>query len=227
MNEIKVDIVGLLPLQRQMELLTMGTNRRRRLLYRVAQKVIRDSRKRIRQQVGLNGLPFKERWKPRSDRRRMLSRLSQRMSIINNDSVQATIGFRGGASGKIAAKQQYGATERVTADQNRRQSKSLSKHYDQPATRKQAKALRDAGFKVKAGGKAKIAPISWITDHLTVGQAGYALRRLREWSGEKAKTSWLTVLPARAFLGATDAEVSAHIDSIFEDMTKELQRGIR
>ncbi len=228
MTDITVDLVGVLPLRRQLELLAMGPNRRRRLLYRVAQRVMKDARARVRKQVDLQGRPYADRWKPRSDRRKMLSRLIKRMAVINNNGTQATIGFRG--AGAIAAKQQLGHRETVTAAQNQAaaQRASGARHYDQPATKKQARALRDAGFKVKAGGRtARKATLSWITQNLTIGQAGFALRRLREWLGETSKTSWLTVLPARSFLGATDQEITAHINSIFEDMTQELQRGIR
>lgn len=227
MTDIVINIVGVLPLKRQLELLTLGPARRRRLLYRVAQTVMRDSRKRVRQQVDLQGVKFKERWRKRSDRRKMLSRLIKDMAVVNNDSLQATIGFRRG--GVIAAKQQHGDRQVVTATRNRAAVREKGRQfYDKPATNKQARALREAGFKVKAGAKkARTAPLSWITGNLTVGQAGYALARLREWSGKKSKTSWLTVLPARSFLGATAAEVTAHINTIYDDMTKELQRGAR
>lgn len=226
MTDITINLVGVLPLQRQLELLAMGATKRRRLLYRVAQRVMKDSRQRVRKQVDLHGMPFKQRWKKRSDRRKMLAGLIQRMAVVNNDSTQATIGFRG-AAGKIAARQQHGHTETVTAQQNRARVRG-KEYYDKPATRKQAKALREAGFKIKDGGpKKRLAPISWIVQNMTIGKAGFALKRLREWAGEASKTSWLTVLPARSFLGATDAEISAHINGIYQDMTQELQRGVR
>lgn len=229
MSDITINLVGALSLNRQLELLTLGPARRRRLLYRVAQKVMRDSRKRVRQQVDLNGVSYKKRWRERNtNRRKMLSRLIKDMAVINNDSLQATIGFRRG--GVIAAKQQHGSNrEAGSAARNRVAVRAMGrKFYDKPATNKQARALREAGFKVKAGAKkARKAPLSWITGNMTVGQAGFALSRLREWSGEKSKTSWLTALPARSFLGATAAEVTAHINTIFDDMIKEVQRGIR
>jgi hypothetical protein len=227
--EIRLNLVGALPLKRQLELLQMGTNKRRRLLYRVAQRVMKDSRQRVRRQVDLNGMPFKARWKKRSDRRKMLSKLIKEMNVLNNNSTQAVIGFRKRSSGVIAAKHQHGETRRNTAAQNRQAVRAKGKeYYDKPATKKQARALRDAGFKVKAGAKkARLAPVNWITRNMTIGQAGFALARLRAWSGETAKTSWLTVLPARSFLGATADEVTAYINQIYDDMTKELQRGAR
>ena len=228
MTDLSINLVGVLPLQRQLELLTMGTTKRRRLLYRVAQKVIRDSKKRVRNQMDLQGQRYKPRWKPRSDRRKMLSKLIKDMAVLNNNSTQAVIGFRGG-SGRIAAKQQYGSTERGTAAKNREIVRARGKEfYDKPATKKQARALREAGFRIKGDArKARKAPIAWITSNLTIGQAGWALSRLRAWSGETSKTSWLTVLPARSFLGATASEVTDYINGIYEDMTKELQRGVR
>jgi hypothetical protein len=227
--DLQINLVGALPLKRQLELLQMGSTKRRRLLYRVAQRVIKDSRQRVRRQVDLSGAPFKARWRKRSDRRKMLSKLVKEMQVLNNDSTQSVIGFRKRGSGRIAAKQQYGETQRFTAAQNRAAAREKGKQfYDKPATKKQARALREAGFKVKAGAKkARKAPLNWITQNMTIGQAGFALARLRTWSGETSKTSWLTVLSARSFLGATAAEVTAYINQIYEDMTKEMQRVTR
>lgn len=227
--DLQMNLVGALPLKRQLELLQMGATKRRRLLYRVAQRVMKDSKQRVRRQVDLQGAPFKDRHKKRADRRKMLSKLIKDMTVINNDSTQAIIGFRKRRSGAIAAKQQHGETQRFTAAQNRAAAREKGKQfYDKPATKQQARALREAGFTVKSGAKkARKAPVHWITGNMTVGQAGFALARLRAWSGETAKSSWVTVLPARSFLGATAAEVTAYINQIYEDMTKEMQRVTR
>ena len=217
---IKMDVQGLLPLKRQMQLLAMPRNTRRRLLYRVAKRVIADSKRRIRKQVDLNGSPFAARSKKRS--RKMLSRLVKELKVRNNNSLEATIGFQRPSSGRIASAQQHGKTSRVSATRFSKGNK-LS-FYDKPATRKQAKALRETGFKIKkANGKGTKPPtLKWVTENMTVGTAGYALRQLRVWSGGKIKTSWVTELPARSFLGATAAEVSAHIETIFKQMKQEM-----
>lgn len=220
--DIKLNVVGLLPLKRQLQLLAMPAPLRRRLLYRTAKTVIKHSKARVRKQVDLNGLPFAARKKSRKGSRKMLARLARELAVVNNNSTMAKISFKRGSSARIAAKQQMGYTSRLSASQLGANEKPG--FYDKAATRKQAKALREAGFKIKkANGKgAKQPSLKWVQQNLTIGQAGYALRQLRAWSGEKIKTSWTTTLPARSFLGATAAEVTQHIEQIFKQMKQEI-----
>ncbi|MCX4187172.1 phage virion morphogenesis protein [Methylophaga sp. OBS4] len=223
-DAVKVNVIGMLPLKRQMELMKMPQSLRRRLLYRVAKKVISDSKQRVRQQRDLTGRPFETRKRKRKGGRKMLLKLGRELKVVNNSSMEALIGFSRRSSARIAAKHQYGHTETMTAAKMSRSG--AGGHYDKPATRKQAIALREAGFTIKkANGKGtKAPPLKWVQNNLTIGQAGFALKQLRIWSGEKIKSSWVTELPARSFLGATAAEISQHIDAIFNQMTQEIKR---
>ena len=220
-----MDIKGMLPWKRQMQLLSMPVSIRRRLLYRVAKRVIGDSKKRVRKQIDLKGRPFTARARKRKGK--MLARLAKQLKVINNNSVNAQIGFNSSVAGKIASKQQHGATESVSARSISK--KSLAASQDGSATRKQARALREAGFEIKKkSGKGKKKPsLKFITENFTIGQAGAILRTLRIEAGETIKKSWTTVLPARSFLGATAKEVSQHIEMIFKQMKQEISRGVR
>jgi len=222
---MKMNIEGLLPWKRQMQLLAMPTKMRRRLIYRVAKLVIRDSKKRVQQQVDLKGRPFEKRARKRKGK--MLARLAKLLKVVNNNSVMAEVSFNSAVAGKIASKQQHGATE--TVNSRSISKKSLAASQDSPATRKQARALREAGFEIKKkSGKGKKKPsLKFITETFTIGQAGAILRSLRIEAGETIKKSWTTVLPARSFLGATAKEVSQHIEMIFKQMKQEISRGVR
>ncbi len=227
MNPVSVKITGLLPLKSQIELLRMPAARRRRLNARIGRKVIIDSKRRVRSQQDLKGMPYPQRAKRRRGSRKMLTKLSRELKVVRADGTQATVGFYRPSSGRIAAKHQYGFKERISA---RSLAKSTSNRgKDSPATRRQAVALREAGFTInkrkKAGGKKPT--LKWVTENLTVGIAGSVLRQLREDAGETIKQSWTTELPARSFLGATPAEVSAHVDAVFSDMKQEIARGRR
>ena len=225
MSAAMMNVEGLLPWKRQMQLLAMPTSVRRRLLYRVAKLVIRDSKKRVRQQRDLKGRPFTKRARKRKGK--MLAKLAKQLKVIKNNSVKAEVGFGSSVAGKIASKQQHGSTETVSA--RTISKKSLAASKDSPATRKQAKALREAGFEIKKkSGKGKKKPsLKFITETFTVGQAGAILRALRIEAGETIKKSWTTVLPARSFLGATAIEVSQYIEMIFKQMKQEISRGVR
>lgn len=222
MNPVSVKVTGLMPLKSQIALLKMPRSKRRRLISQVSRKVITASKGRIRQQRDLQGMPYEERARKRRGSRRMLSRLSREIKIVRNDGIEAVIGFYKPSSARIAYKQQMGTRERVIA-------RTEAKGRDKPATRRQARALREAGFTIhkrqKSGGKKPT--LKWVQENLTVGIAGSVLRQLREDAGETIKQSWTTELPARSFLGATPAEVSAHVDTIFTNMTQEIARGRR
>ncbi len=70
-----------------------------------------------------------------------------------------------------------------------------------PASKAQARKLRELGF--KRPGKRKhsyrSASLGWITGNLNAAQAGLLIKKLKD---EPVKESWEIALPARPFLGA-------------------------
>lgn len=222
-----MDVKGLLPLKQQLQLLAMPKQMRRRLLSKTARKVISDSKKRVRNQVDLNGMPFEARAKKRRGGRKMLAKLSRQLTVLNNTGEAVVVGFKSAPAGFIGGKQQHGFTQQMSARALSKQEKAASK--ESPATRKQAIALREAGFEIKkANGKGKKKPtLKWFSENFTVGQAGAILRDMREKAGETIKTTWTTVLPARSFLGASASEVTSHIETIFNQMKQEIAHVAR
>lgn len=223
-SSIKIDVKGLLPLKRQLEILAMPVPVRRRMLHRVSKRVIADSKRRVRQQVDLQGRPFATRQRKRN--RKMLSRLVKALKVVRNDSTKALIGFKGPVEGRIAAEQQHGITKTITSSGLSGTTKNT---HHSPATRRQAKALRAASFTIKtANGKRNKSPsLKWVQNNMKIGQAGAALRYLREQAGQTIKQSWTTTLPARSFLGASATDISNHIDLIFNQMKQEVTRVAR
>lgn len=219
---ITFDIRGALSLQKQLEVLRMPTALRRRLLSRTAKEVIKDSKKRVRNQTDLNGNPFEERKRKR--RRKMLSGLAKRQKVVRNDGTAATIGFNKSNDARIAAKHQFGDEQMVSASSLPKGNSS--KNGD--ATRRQAKALLEAGYKIpRKGGKGTKKPSQkWIMENLTVGKAGAILRWLRD-QDETAKTSWKVKLPARSFLGASNEEVTRYVEQIMNQIKQEVVNGRR
>lgn len=227
MSQIVVDIIGLGDLRGQLKELKLSERKRKRILRKVAARVIRDSRKRVRTQTDLQGVAFKKRWKKRSDRRKMLSLLIKQVDVLSNNGMSAKIGWRR-LSGYIAAKQQFGDSQTVTA---KTVKKELSKRQQaeeapaKPATKRQAVELKSLGY--RSPGNRRKAAMSWVMNNLSVKQAGAIIRSMREKQGIAPKSTWHTVLPARSFLGATQAEIAQYIQEIFEDVNKEISRGIR
>lgn len=218
----RVDVFGLASLKQQIDILRLPLAQRRRLLRKTSQAVLRDSRQRIRTQTDLQGKPFKQRWRKRSDRRKMLSRLIKLARVLRNDGKQALIGFARG--GVIAARQQFGYIQTITANALQRDPANRQQP-DKPATKRQAVELKKLGYRLKKGGRKP--SLRYIMNNLSVAQAGAIIRSMREQQGERTRTSWRTVLPARAFLGASADDVARHIQTIFSDILKEIPRGTR
>lgn len=211
---ITVNLTGLLTLERQMRLLELPVNKRRILLYRIARKTMQNAAKRVRTQTDLDGSTYQARRKPRKDRRKMLSKLIKHVKVVNNDADKAVVGFSNGLMGNIAAKQQYGDQQTINASD----FVPRSGQSDFYASRRQAIALIMAGYKIGRGQNKRRPTIRWITSHLKSSWAGVALRQLREQEGIDSHHSWTTHLPARSFLGATTAEISEFVNTIFDQL---------
>jgi len=237
-NVVHVDVKGRLEFRRQLGLLILAPRRRQRLAVRVANKVISNSKRRVREQRDLDGTPYKARYKKRKDRRKMLSRLVKELKVIQADGDSATIGFYKPSSGRIAAIQQHGTTETINMRSRTRRtlngnrisasnSAAFAAAAFAPATNRQAMELKALGFKAKINGRMKTAGLGWIKANMTVAKAGAIIRSMREKQGISRNISWITHLAARSFLGATTAEIQQYINEIYDDMEQELARGIR
>ncbi|MBL4761385.1 MAG: phage virion morphogenesis protein [Gammaproteobacteria bacterium] len=215
----KVSKSGDLRLKNQIALLKLPSAKRKRLLARVGRKVRVKSRKRLREQKDLNGRP----WEKRSgkSKRKMLRGMSKRIAVYSSPE-KVDITFSNALTGKIAKAHQEGIDEVMTSAKMRRLKGQPD--YDAPATRKQAKSLRDAGYKIrkKKGKGWKKPSLKHITETMTIGQAGLVLRVLRD---EASKKSWTIPLPKRSFLGASERDVTELVDEILEDILKPVKRA--
>jgi len=168
------------------------------------------SRKRIRLQKDLDGVPFKKR---ADGKRAKMERGLSRKLVIYATAEQAKVTWANTKTAKIAYAQQYGIDEDFTASKAKRRYGTPD--YKGPATRKQAKALREAGYTIARGRKGRKTPsLKWMTENLTLGQAGLVLRVLRD---DAKKQRWKIKLAKRAFLGVNRKETRA-----LSDLTSDL-----
>ncbi|ENR7377436.1 hypothetical protein ACEWV9_004812, partial [Salmonella enterica] len=96
-------------------------------------------------------------------------------------------------AGVVGYVQQNGMSVTV----NRRQVEGREQG-DKPASLRQAKRLRKAGYKVRRGKRWRKPGYKEIQEKMTARQAGLLIRILED---KPVKTSWQIDLPARAFLG--------------------------
>ncbi|QUM84450.1 phage virion morphogenesis protein [Moritella sp. 28] len=186
---------------KQLDLLTLDANKRRRILRGAGRKVRRDTKARLKGQRGLSGT----NWQGRSDgrKKRMLKKLGKGVQVHTTPN-NAKVTFGNKRLGQIARVHQEGITLTQTAKQAAKDNGTPD--YRGKASRRQAKSLRDSGYKIrkKRGKGWKVPPLKWITENITSGQAGLILRILR--GNEKAKSSWEIKLPARSFIGQSSHE---------------------
>lgn len=203
-------MAGELTIRNRVQLLRLPSAKRKQLLRRMALSVRKNSRQRLRQQVDVEGRKFTAR-KDRTNRKKLLRGLGKTMRVAGNDKA-ARVYFASALTSKIAFAHQHGIDEVMTkATVQKRQG---APDYDAPATRRQAKELRAEGYKVRRDGKGYKRPtLKWITENLSLGQAGLILRVLRD---QASVSRWVIPLPARAFLGANDQEVNRIVNEVFQ-----------
>lgn len=189
-------------LQTALASLELPPPKRRRLLWRMAKYGVEAAAKRnVRNQQSPEG----DKWAARQTRRkgkmlRNMPKLIRIREMPETESVRLYLagGHYLNAKGKLPAGvvgyvQQNGMSVTI----NRKQVAGREQG-DKPASLRQAKRLRKAGYRVRRGKRWRKPGYKEIQEKLTARQAGLFIRKLED---KPVKTSWQIDLPARAFLG--------------------------
>lgn len=188
-------------LKRELAKRDLPPRKRQRLLWRIAKNgIITAAKRNQRQQQSPDGTPWPKRKRGKQKMLRGLPRLLAVRELPEREAVVIYLRGKGGKSlsaGVLGGIHAQGATTTVSA------ASLPTPEQTGQATRKQASALRKLGYKRREGGRWVKASASWIVQNLSRAQAGLIIRKL---SGETSKSTWKIVLPARAFLGVSDAE---------------------
>ncbi|PHM62012.1 hypothetical protein [Xenorhabdus ishibashii] len=200
-------------LQDELRSLDLPEKKRQRLLWRIAKYGLIDAAKRnVRNQRSPEGESWPARKSPR--RQKMLRNMPKLLHIREMPEIDAVrVYLQGGhyrngsqpvPAGVVGYAQQYGMNVQISRQQ-------VKKNVDRErmATIRQAKKLRDLGYKVKKGKRWRKPPIKEITANMKFIQAGTIIRIL---SGEEIKSQWEITIPARAFLGMNDEEFSKALE---------------
>jgi phage virion morphogenesis protein len=207
---------------RELDFLTLTPKKRRRILRGAGRMVRRNSRRRIKDQSDLSG----KKWQGRSNgrKKKMLSKMGKRL-IVKTTPDKADIAFSDNRTAKIARAHHDGDTYEGSAD-------TLAKKYGKlngkaPATRRQAKALITAGYKIrqKPGKGWKIPTIKWIKENLSVNRAGFIIRLFNEQGGEHGSNNasvqrWNYRVRARSFLGQEQDEYKQLKNYMLDEATR-------
>ncbi|MEM5511864.1 phage virion morphogenesis protein [Pseudoalteromonas sp. AS84] len=189
----------------QLAFLQLKPNKRRNILRRVIRTTNKSSKERITKQTDLAG----KTWQGRANgkKKKMLTKLKKFMKVRHSAN-DASVYFSGGNSGKIARAHQVG----ISLDAGKPKG-SAAQNKEGPATRNLARALIAEGYKIprRKGKGSKRPSIKWITENLSINQAGFLLRDLK---GSSSKSTWQIDLPARSFLGQTQREEKQQMNFI-------------
>ena len=189
----------------QLAFLQLKPNKRRNILRRVIRTTNKSSKERITKQTDLAG----KTWQGRASgkKKKMLTKLKKFMKVRHSAN-DASVYFSGGNSGKIARAHQEG----ISLDAGKPKGKARQ-NKEGPATRNLARALIAEGYKIprRKGKGSKRPSIKWITENLSINQAGFLLRDLK---GSSSKSTWQIDLPVRSFLGQTQGEEKQQMNFI-------------
>ena len=218
-NPLDLDVRGLLDVDAQLALLELSPQLRRRLLNNVTKRVRSMSRKRVRTQQNLDGTPFAERKGSAKGKKKMEAGLAKLLQVTRVSPDEAELGWKNALTRWVAAQQHNGATERRTAAQMRRWNRVPP---GVACTDKQAKRLRQLGFRVRVKGKKNLTKpsVAWIQEHVNYAKAGLLIRILND---ERTETtgaqSWDITLPKRQFLGVgIGQETSQLVNQVFQQI---------
>ncbi len=218
-NPLDLDIRGLLDADALLALLELSPQLRRRLLNNVTKRVRSMSRKRVRTQQNLDGTPFAERKGSAKGKKKMEAGLAKLLQVTRVSSDEAELGWKNALTRWVASQQHNGATERRSAAQMRRWNRVPP---GVACTDKQAKRLRQLGFRVRVPGKKTLSKpsVAWIQEHVNYAKAGLLIRILND---EKPETSgaqsWDITLPKRQFLGVgIGQETSQLVNQVFQQI---------
>ncbi|MEC4728842.1 hypothetical protein HWQ46_25335 [Shewanella sp. D64] len=177
-------------------------------LRRIGNAVIRQARKNVREQRDVNGRAFAPRLKKRKGRRKMLPNIAKKLRSKNNAN-NVNIGYSNSLTGRIAHTQQHGTPSESWNGERMSKVRGRYRNYDRAPSRRQARMLLKAGYKIKsANGKRWKRPSQkWVIDNLKEGQLFAIWRAL---TGHEPSTSWEIDNAPRAFLGLPPSQ-SEHI----------------
>ena len=217
-NPLGLDIRGLLSVEAQLALLELPPQLRRRLLNNVSKRVRSMSRKRVREQQNLDGTAFAERKGSAKGKKKMEAGLAKLLQVTRVSSDEAELGWKNALTRWVASQQHNGVSERRTAAQMRRWNKVPP---GIACTDKQAKRLRQVGFRVRVKGKKTLSrpSVAWIQEHVNYAKAGLLIRILNDEKKEASGAqSWDITLPKRQFLGASSNETSVLVNQVFQQI---------
>ncbi|MGL1932185.1 MAG: hypothetical protein OCC45_10540 [Desulfotalea sp.] len=215
-----------LKLGQQLDVLAMGPRNRRKLVREILKETRKDLRQNIRQQKTVDGSAMKGR--SGKNKKRMFRNMGKGMAVKLKNDHSGVLTWKNAGQARTAYRHHHGVDEKFTA--SRAEKKYGKPDYQAKATKQQAKALNENGYRArvarkrgKGGAVLKKVSQKWIMEHMTIGKAGLILRMLRT-GKRKGKQNWKIKTPARPILGATKADADKFLTALAGDALRNIKR---
>ncbi len=214
-------------MEQQMELMILKPANCQKIFEHCGRKYLKASRDNIRKQQTIDGRAMTPR---KYGKGKVLKKMGQSLKFKATPK-QVQLTWPKKYIAKLGARHQFGIDEVMTA--NRMVKIHGQPDYKAGATKKQAKALLEAGFTISTGKKFKSGPNKgksrrkrpsqrWIMENMKLGQAGLIIRTLR--NNLNPPKSWKIPIPKRPFLGMTGGDAAQVMTS---EIKKQRQRRTR
>ncbi|SHJ72024.1 hypothetical protein ACQ0P8_16325 (plasmid) [Halodesulfovibrio aestuarii] len=235
---LSVDKRSRLRLREQLTLLQMPPKKQRRIVMSMARTVRKQAAQNIRQQRTVRGTQMAPRKNSRN-KNRLLKKLAgtklgknpkgkgKGLNVYGRGKTKAEVTWGNAFAARIAYAQQHGIAQKWSASKARK--RYGVPNYKAPATRAQAKALLDAGYRLRVrkkrgkGTRLKRVTIKWIRENMTVGKAALILNILR--GNENRPTAWEVKPEARPFLGVPAEKADEMLQDLARQTLQQLKKA--
>lgn len=205
MLEIRADKRCYLRVQEQFELLKLNKKARSRVLKELGKYITKTTKKNIRAQRDPDGTPWAKRKK---GRKKMLRGFTKRLKHFQKDNNRTLVVGWPSRRGSVALAHHTGEAEQSGLQQRFKQAKKAKEpKKTDPATREQAKELRDLGFRLPPQGRQKRGKkptLKFITQNMTVAEVAKLISDLenkqpaRKWAVDRKERRLIGISPKRA-----------------------------
>lgn len=237
--QVTVDPVKVANLKHQIAILKMPAAKRRKMLRFVAYRLIRDIRKRVRERRDINGMAMAPH-PGHTKKQHAIDKVAKLIGITSETNFSANIGWKKDTFGSLPARIHRGSLEYVRDEEKT----SVLGAGKSPCSVWQARQLIAYGYRRNGSKKQPLATMRWLRGskgadgrrvnyNMTFGKAALILDDMRRRGFKKSRSELgaseneKVKIPQRPFLGASQADIVSYIDTIFEQVTKELARGTR
>ncbi|MDE1328495.1 phage virion morphogenesis protein [Vibrio aestuarianus] len=190
----------------QINLLKLDRKTRQRMLKKLGAAVAKTTRKNIRANRDPEGSQWKKRQKGRG---KMLKGFTKKLKHFQKDDNKTLLVGWPSARGSVAYQHHHGLAQESGLSARKRQAKKNNEpNKNDPATREQAKALRDLNFRLQPQGRQKRGKkptLKWIIENMKLGEAA---KTIQELENKTPARSWEVGRPERRLIGVSPKRVA-------------------